>query len=328
MVVALLLALVTLISLTLTGCETSDGDPDSAVATPPDKVTPDTQPKQLIEQGQRPQADAGATGDKTPPSGPEVPSEHYPNIPLGLLKPEQRATLVRVNKATLCPCPQAAESLDQCMQKEDKQCMLAITATQEGMRRILDGLGENDVLDAVGQYIESSLKRYDFRLDNAPRMGPKDAKVVIVEFADFECPYCSRGRALIKAAAAKHPDKVAIYFKQFPLSMHQHSTEAAIASMAAHRQGRFWEMYDLLFDNQTDLSSARILEFAQGLGLNMEKFKADMANPELAELVKAHVKEGDEANVNSTPTFYINGRRYVGEFSPEAFVEAVENELR
>lgn len=324
---SLLFALALLTSLCIAGCETSDGDPDSAITTPPDKAAPDPQQKQHVEQAARDDVQKPDAGKAAPAADAEVASDRYPNIPLGLLKPEQRSVLIRVHKATLCPCPQAAESLDQCMQTPEKQCPLAVSATQEAMRRILDGLGENDVLDAVGQYIEGSLKRYDFRLDDTPRMGPKDAKVVIVEFADFECPFCSRGRALVKAAAVKHPDSVAVYFKQFPLSMHQHSTRAAIAALAAHKQGRFWEMYDLLFDNQTDLSEPRILEFAQGLGLSMEKFKADCTNLALAETVKSQVKEGDDAQVTSTPTFFINGRRYVGEFSPEAFVEAVESEL-
>ena len=315
-------ALVTLVAIlatfVLVGCETSDGD--TPVATPG---------KDDNHTNQTPKSSDPAPGDNKVERMDQnaISTELYPNIPLGLLKPEQRSVLVRVNKATLCPCPNAAESLHECLQKEDKQCQMAVGATQEGMRKILDGLSENDVLDGVGQFIEVSFKKYDFDLENSPRQGPKDAKVVIVEFADFECPYCSKARVLLKAARAKYPDKVAVYFKQFPLSMHPNATEAALASMAAWNQNRFWEMYDLLFDNQKTLSKPKIAGFAQGLGLNMDKFAKDKTSPDIADKVKNHVKEGDDAAVNSTPTFFINGRRYVGDFSPEAFVEAVESEL-
>lgn len=310
-----------LAGVALAACEPSAGEP--AVAAP----TPEAHASAPMQEKQTPASAAAGSAAVEPVQDQGVPTDLYPDIPLGLLKPELRGALVRINKAQLCPCPQSAESLHQCMQKQAGRCELAVRATQEGMRSLHEGLSEKDSLDAVGNFIETALKVYTFDLTNTPVLGNKDAKVVIVEFADFECPFCSRARALIKAAHQKHPDKVAVYFKQFPLSFHQHSTLAATAALAAHKQGRFWEMYDLLFDNQTQLSEKKILEFAQGLGLNMDTFAKDWKSPEIQDLVQKQVKQGNDAAVNSTPTFFINGRRYVGEPSPEAFLQAVEREL-
>jgi len=195
----------------------------------------------------------------------------------------------------------------------------------EAMRRVNDGLSEADTLDAVGQYIENAYRKYSFDLSKTPHVGDPKAPVVIVEFADFECPYCRLARDVLKQVVKQNEGDVVFYFKQFPLSMHQNAMPAAMAALAAHKQGRFWPMYDLLFDNQKDLSEAKILELAQVLGLNMERFKKDWKSPEIANQIASERKEGESANVTSTPSIYINGRKYLGEKTPDAISQAVKS---
>ncbi len=252
----------------------------------------------------------------------------YPGVPVQLLKPEDRKTFVRVMKAQLCPCEGVLDSMDACLRDSKQQCDLAVSSAIEGINAVGRGMSERDTLDAVASYIAAANKVNTFKLDDTPVLGKRDAPVVVVEFADFECPFCSRARELVKQARKDHGDNVAIAFKQFPLSMHQHASLASAASLAAHNQGKFWEMYDLLFDNQRELSEAKILELAQALGLNMQTFKADYKAAKTVKQIERDKQEGLDARVNSTPSFFINGKKYIGDVEPAAFSKAIGAELK
>jgi len=122
-------------------------------------------------------------------------------------------------------------------------------------------------------------------LGESPSKGPEDAKVTIVEFSDFQCPYCQRGANVVESVLKDYPNDVRLVFKHLPLGFHQHAQPAARASLAAGRQGKFWEMHDMLFKNQRSLGEEAYVKFAGDLGLDVEKFKADYADPKIAELV-------------------------------------------
>ena len=280
----------------------------------------------------KPAAKAPPVTPNAPPpdknAGPEVPAGVYPGLPGQLLNPKERATLVRITDAQLCPCKGATVSLHACLQKEATQCPLAMSAAAMSMQRIKEGVAEKDVLDQMGMFIEAAYKKYEFDLSKTAYVGKPGAPVVIVEFADFECPFCNLARGIVKAALQAHGDNVVFYFKQFPLSFHEHSEKAARAVIAAGRQDRYWQMYDLIFDNQKQLSDQKILQLAQALGLNMNRFADDWADPLIAQQVQDDKKEGEKAGVDSTPTFYLNGRRYLGEKTPEAFSLAISDALK
>lgn len=258
----------------------------------------------------------------------DVPGDVYPGLPMGLLSQKERKILVRVGQAQLCPCPGSAESMDSCLRKKASQCDMALMAAMEGMRQIDAGLGERDVLDAVGQFIEAAFKVYHFDLSQTPHVGNPSAPVVVIEFADFECPYCSRARSVFKDLRAQFGDKVVCYFKQFPLNGHAHSSLAAAAVMAAHKQGKFWLLYEQLFDNQASLSPAKIDSLAKKVGLDMERFAADLKSKAVTDQVEADKKEGLDASVNATPSFFINGRKHLGEGTSESIAAAVAAELK
>ncbi|MBU3937589.1 MAG: thioredoxin domain-containing protein [Proteobacteria bacterium] len=142
-----------------------------------------------------------------------------------------------------------------------------------------------------------------------PFLGPENAPVVIVAFSDFECPYCGTVGTLFEEVLAKYPKDVKVVFKQFPLAMHKQAQGAALASLAAHRQGKFWQYHDLLFENQKSLSEAKYTELAKKLGLDMEKFSKDSKAPATQQDLERDMADAQQAGVRGTPTIFVNGRR-------------------
>ncbi len=149
---------------------------------------------------------------------------------------------------------------------------------------------------------------YAVPTDDRPAIGPADAKVTIVEFSDFQCPFCARVNPTLEEIKKKYPKDVRVVFRQQPLPMHKEAPGAARASLAAHKQGKFWEMHDALFANARELNDAKFEELAKGLGLDLAKFKADMASPEIAKMVAEDQAVARQYGANGTPAFFINGR--------------------
>ena len=146
-------------------------------------------------------------------------------------------------------------------------------------------------------------------VDNAPLHGAKNALVTIVIFDDFECPYCSRTVDLLNGLLDEYPGKLQVAFKNFPLKMHEFSQQAALAGLAAQKQGKFWPLHDLLFANYHHLNQKKISELAQQAGLDMEQFKKDLLDPNLEQRIKTEIAEGTAIGVRGTPTLFVNGRR-------------------
>jgi protein-disulfide isomerase len=144
---------------------------------------------------------------------------------------------------------------------------------------------------------------------NLPAFGPEDAKVTVVEFSDFQCPYCSRAAEAVNQVKEKYSDKARFVFRQFPLSFHKEAHVAAQASLAAHEQGKFWPFHDLLFANQDKLTREQLEEHAKKAGLDMGKFKAALDNKSYAPQVDEDLELGKKVYVNGTPTIFVNGKR-------------------
>jgi protein-disulfide isomerase len=163
-------------------------------------------------------------------------------------------------------------------------------------------------------------------ISGAPFKGPADAPVTIVEFTDFQCPYCAKVVPALNQALEKNPDKVKLVYKAFPLSTHPFARKAAAAAVAAGRQGKFWEFHDLLFQNYNRLNDQVIQELAQQLGLDMQKFDKDMNDPQITQVVNQDYLDGRKAEVRGTPTIFINGA-LLSNTSPEGFQAAIDKEL-
>ncbi len=164
--------------------------------------------------------------------------------------------------------------------------------------------------------------------EGRPQIGPDDALVTIVEFADFHCPFCAKAADTIKTVQADFSSDVRLVFRQRPLDMHPQARDAAKAALAAHRQGKFWEMHDQLYANAKTARSREQFEAIAGeLGLDLAKFQADMDDPAIEEMIKVDEAVASRFGSNGTPAFFINGRFVSGARSVAEFSALVEEEL-
>lgn len=163
--------------------------------------------------------------------------------------------------------------------------------------------------------------------NNSPAKGPDAAKVTITIFSDFQCPYCARLLPTLEQVVQAYPKQVRMVFKQFPLSMHPFAQPAALASLAARNQGKFWPLHDQLFANYNKLNDALIRQLAEGVGLDMARFDKDVANPALQQEVAADTQLGVQAGVRGTPAAYINGKQ-LKDRSFNGFKQMIDAELK
>ncbi|MGD8376064.1 MAG: thioredoxin domain-containing protein [Acidobacteriota bacterium] len=167
-----------------------------------------------------------------------------------------------------------------------------------------------------------------FEIDtgDSPARGAATAPVTIVEFADFQCPLSARAVPTLRQVLAAYPDQVRLVFKHFPLAIHPAARRAAIAAEAAREQGKFWEMYDLLFQNPASLERADLVAHAASLGLDVARFEKDLDSAELAARVDRDAAEAMRVGATATPTFFVNGRR-MESYQLNAFRAAIRNAL-
>jgi len=190
-----------------------------------------------------------------------------------------------------------------------------------------------DLTDLTVDPLEQTMSKIS--LDNQPERGPRDAKVTIVEYSDFECPFCARVYTTLENDVLKdYGDKVRFVFKNFPLtSIHPWAGDAALASECAFQQGndRFWAMYNGLFSKQSDITREnlkdRASEIARDAGLDGAAFQECFDGKKAQDAVDADVHEASALGVNSTPTFFVNGRRLSGALAPADLKQAIDREL-
>ena len=162
---------------------------------------------------------------------------------------------------------------------------------------------------------------------DGPSFGPANAKVTVVEYSDFECPFCSRAAAVVTKLKEKYGDKVRFVFRQFPLQMHENASLAAEAALAAHAQGKFWPFHDQLFANQRALEREHLEEYAQKAGLDVAKFKKALDEHTYADAVKADMKLGEEAVVSGTPTMFVGPERVTNPTDFDALSKQLDTAL-
>ena len=168
---------------------------------------------------------------------------------------------------------------------------------------------------------------YDIPIQGSPSKGPENAPVTIVVFSDFQCPYCSKLEPLVEQVRLNHPEQVKVVFKNYPLRSHQYARYAAMASLAAHKQGKFWQFHDQLFANQQKLSPQLVQNLAVALGLDLALFDKDLRSPQITAQLNRDITDARDVGVRGTPTVFINGR-LLEERTPDAFEKAVKKELQ
>lgn len=161
--------------------------------------------------------------------------------------------------------------------------------------------------------------------ENDHMQGSDGARVTLVEYGDYECPHCGRAYPIVKKVQAKMGDRLRFVFRNFPLTQaHPNALHAAEATEIAAKQGKFWEMHDLLYENQDALGDESLIAYAEQLGLDVEKFKKDLRNDTFEEKVRGDFMGGVESGVNGTPTFFINGVRFDQAWDEETLLKALE----
>jgi protein-disulfide isomerase len=155
--------------------------------------------------------------------------------------------------------------------------------------------------------------------------GPAKAPVTLVEYGDYECPYCGEAYSVVKAVQERLGDQMRLVFRNFPLAQaHPHAEHAAEAAEAAGAQGKFWEMHDLLYENQDALEPEDLVQYARALKLDLKRFVLEMREHVYVERVREDFRSGVRSGVNGTPTFFINGVRHNGPFDLGSLLAAIE----
>jgi protein-disulfide isomerase len=189
-------------------------------------------------------------------------------------------------------------------------------------------LGE--ILDTSVDPLKETMSKIS--LKDVPVKGKKTANVTVVEYSDFQCPFCKRGSQMLPQILQEYDGKIKLMYKQFPLPIHNWAKDAAIASLCAQEQGndKFWEFHDLLFENQKNIkveSSKEEFEgFAKKIGLNENEFNKCLGSPDIAKRLQADIDEAKSIGVSSTPTFVVNGRIVPGA-NPEGLKSAIKASL-
>jgi protein-disulfide isomerase len=157
--------------------------------------------------------------------------------------------------------------------------------------------------------------------------GPAEAPLTLVEYGDFQCPYCGRAESVTRDLVQEFGDELTFVFRHLPLAdVHEHAEQAAEAAEAAGAQGKFWEMHDLLLSNQGSLELEDLARHAADLGLDVDRFSEDLMSRRFAMRVARDVESADESGVAGTPTFFVNGRRHYGAYDIESLSGALRRE--
>jgi len=220
-----------------------------------------------------------------------------------------------------------------------QQNQARIRGTKEQMepqiREYLEQLGQDRAQKAFVAELRGKhsvdIRLEPLRVDVAatgPALGPADAPVTIVEFADFQCPYCSKIEPTLTQVRQMYGDEVRLVYRHYPLPMHNNAERAAQASMCADEQGKFWEMHDGMFANQRALGADQLKATAAGLGLDAEQFNTCLDSGRFAAQVAADAAEGNAAGVSGTPALFVNGRFISGAVPLEQITSIVDDELR
>ncbi|PWU06002.1 MAG: disulfide bond formation protein DsbA [Terriglobia bacterium] len=258
-----------------------------------------------------------------------------PSVDLTGLTPAQAAKVLNVLRANNCTC-NCGMKLAECRMK-DPSCSYSKGMAAIVVDAIKHGKTEKEALAAAiaskwGQGPPDHSKPLEdpvpIPVGSAPVRGVGNAPVTLVEFSDFQCPFCITATPQLEAILRAYPMQVKLIFKQFPLDSHSQAALAAAASLAAHKQGKFWPMYDALFAQKGNLSRRGILALASNVGLDIKRFQADLDSAEIKSAVQKEIAEGEKIGVDSTPTLFVDGKRFNGPLTLASLKPIIDNELK
>ncbi|HLH05248.1 MAG TPA: thioredoxin domain-containing protein [Bryobacteraceae bacterium] len=254
-----------------------------------------------------------------------------PGVDFSHLTAAQRATALKVLRAQNCSCG-CGRKLAQC-RVEDPQCSYSTGMAKAVVDAVSQGKNADEAQQAaITSRWGTERKLLDDPIDipvgGSPSLGPANAPITVVEFSDFQCPYCAAAIPEIHALLKAYPAQVKLIFKQYPLEFHPQAALAAAAALAAQKQGKFWQMHDALFAAHDQLSRDKIFELARQNGLDMKRFETDLGSTDVREEIMRDVQDGDKAGVEGTPTLFINGQRYNGPILLSSLKPVFDAELK
>jgi protein-disulfide isomerase len=261
-------------------------------------------------------------------------SDTLPGVDLKGLTTAQKASALKILREQGCPCG-CSMKIAQCRQ-EDPSCsysnglaVIVVDSIKQGKSEaeaIADAAASRLARDQnTGRVLDAAIS---IPTTGSPVTGPAQAQVTLVEFSDFQCPYCVAAIPEIAGLLKAFPQQVKLIFKQYPLDIHSQAHLAASAALAAHQQGKFWLMHDALFEHHNDLSRPRIIALAQEQGLDMKRFEADLDSKAISASIAKDVHDGDTAQVEGTPTLFIDGQRYNGRIDLALLKPLIAAELK
>ncbi len=225
------------------------------------------------------------------------------------------------------PCVDQQYSLGKCIERAPKLLDKSLCANLPTLsRRVVRLAKQEKSPDEIRSAVDFGQPWLPLDPSTAPSLGKADAPITIIEYSDFQCPYCKKAQPNVKAVEAKYGDKVRIVFMNQPLAMHKMARPAALAAMAADKQGKFWEYHDALFSSQ-GLDEERLVAIAKEVGLNVPKWESDRKSTDVDAAVAADQARAEKWKITSTPTFFVNGYKIKGAQPPEAFERIIEAEL-
>jgi protein-disulfide isomerase len=257
----------------------------------------------------------GGEDSKTPPAG----------VDISKLDDFGRKVFFRIANSEPSVCGQAQSLLASAKAKQGG-CARSVNALRYVARLVDQGFTDSEVSEALAKrYRPITPKKID--VSDAPMKGNPKARVTLVEFADYECPHCKHFQPVLHQILDEFPNDVKLYFKHYPLPQHTMARTAAEAAVAAQKQGKFWQFQDKLWDHQDDLSPAEIEKVAKESGLDLAKFRQDLASDAVKAKVEKDKNEGAAAGLQATPTLYIDGREYTDSRDADSLREWIKDAL-
>ena len=251
--------------------------------------------------------------------GPAAVDVNLAEIDITSLTPREKKEWSSYVSSLLAPCADTPVPISQCV-KEKRGCPKCLPAAKMILKGVRDGANREMVEQSFHNRFDADRIK-DVRVGESPSRGPSSAPVVVVEFADFECPHCQLTAPLIDKLVDSHKDTVRFVYKFMPLPSHSHAVPAARAALAAGAQGKFWEMHHKLFVSFEHLDQTDLEGYARELALDVVKFRVDMESQQTTDRLAADRTLADDLKVAGTPTIYVNGRLYERVQSLEEWVD-------
>jgi protein-disulfide isomerase len=250
-----------------------------------------------------------------------------PGLDVTRLDEFQKKVFFRIVNTETSICGQA-QSLIQSAKAtlKDSSCRRSYNAVRYVAHLVEQGFTDSEVSESLTKRYRNTQQR-TLEVSEAPMKGSPNAKVTLVEFADYECPHCKRFQPVLRQILEEFQGEVKLYFKHYPLPQHTNARLAAEAATAANKQGKFWPYEEKLWANQDNLTPAELEKYAKETGLDVAKFRQDVESPAIKARVQKDRTEGSAAGISSTPTLFINGREYTDTHDTESLREWIKEEL-